>query len=298
MTSVPLRIAFTKQRATRIGPDRFRLIGDDPEVSPEIINFTSIGVGADAVPAPSAPVAANGDVNWDAGVLPRAASAAGSADHGNRASSGGSGSRGSGQRQLLPSSEELRAVEDLPHLFGIGGAIGNLDLAELGLIENDSDTDNSSPDEAEPAAPSGVAIKSREPDDTSSTCTDPTKIFVVLGDVCHIKDLFDRLPGFRMSNRWHISRHPFGDADRVAVIKCIEGRSLKATCDLHPPIIDPETGRKKRCKLHLNIDGHFEEAQCYLSRWAIYGMSADCCFARHTNLACELFEEWSGKYKI
>ena len=93
--------------------------------------------------------------------------------------------------------------------------------------------------------------------------------------------------GYKITHRWEILRPPYEPVDDciVAQIKDIGGNSLKCSCKIHRG--------KPFCKLHIDIDGQFEQCQMHLVRWAREGLHASA--EDHRKISEEYFAEWATK---
>ena len=107
-------------------------------------------------------------------------------------------------------------------------------------------------------------------------------------DTLHVMHLL--LPAFRIDHRWFILHQPEGGAERaIAKIRCIQGSSLQVSCLMHG-----KTAHGKTCRLHIDIKGRFEEAQCVCLRWAIFGITTGV--EGHMDAAALCAREWRESF--
>ena len=86
----------------------------------------------------------------------------------------------------------------------------------------------------------------------------PDNCWVTLAHVESLDTLSAALPDFKRNHRWEIHRSPFGNADRIGVIRCIQGASLRMDCDMHKGQGSSSSSTRGRaawtCKLHVDIN--------------------------------------------
>jgi hypothetical protein len=98
-----------------------------------------------------------------------------------------------------------------------------------------------------------------------------------------VKEVQELLPDFFTNIGWEVRQRSLNK--KLGKIRCIQGSSLRIDCFCHP-------GATPRCKLHLDIQGKYEQCQVWLHLWAVQGTT--CTGAEHIVLAKRLFAQWKA----
>ena len=93
--------------------------------------------------------------------------------------------------------------------------------------------------------------------------TTPANILHTLRDVNKVDDIIGALPEFSMRS-WEILKN----GKRCGIIRMVGGfKSLRCDCQ--------HTVGGNKCKLHLDINGKYNECQAWLVRWCIHGCAVN-----------------------
>jgi hypothetical protein len=291
-----MRVSFFKQRHTLVGGDLFLVHGDDTTVASSISVFNDESVDAPA-PGDESSACADHGVDWDEDILPKQ-SRCGSA----KSSTGHSSGSGSLLKAALPCPETSVFTEHAPSLFGLFESL-NEDHVALQLEDVDSDAEELLADIDDGDLPAPGSTESPGPVGSSSASSssghvafEPRLVFEQFGHVNVLKTLISheraemicKLTDFRVNGRWELFQRSFSETAHIAKIRAIGGASLRVDCRMHKSVV--VDGQAKPCKFHININCKFEEAQCELVRWVVFGVS--CSGQEHLAMADSRARAW------
>ena len=248
-----LRMSLAKVSFEPVLGDRFRIIGEDGSVDAMTIHFPD----ADSGHAAGGGGSAREDIDWD-DVAPKRS-------RGSGGKSKGSGGDGAAHSEVVHFVED---VGDVLRAAGIDDHDEVLRGFDIAAANSSGDEDSEGPlydddvaDEVAPPSPSSLHVGGSSSSSSAPPLAPPPvtpdTASRVLFHVDKLDEMERLMPEYRINYKWHVLRSPFTDADRMGVVRCIAGSPLVVSCSLHG----------KRCKLHVDICGRFEHAQCVLLRW-------------------------------
>lgn len=239
----PHKLRFASLASELVSGDRYRVLGPKAEHAPCSVSASDLWEQNEE-PGAGASRQDPSELDWEAAALPKPKR--------RRQEGAGAKQKPANERRGEPMHSIADCFEDL--LDGPGGA-GDF-LAAMELLDN-SCSEEEAQSEGEEA--SGEQMADAAPEDievpiAATNCIDR------LWRCAHPDEVFAALPEFAFASGWTVIKRDGGANRLLGKIKCIQGSSLRADCRIHA-----------RCKLHLNISGHFAATDAAVVRWCIAG---------------------------